>query len=89
VRGDGDLDGGVTRACRCPPGIDTLIRMRALQQDTETVRRMSPAEKLAVMHGLIRQAWELKAAVIRSREPELSEAEVTARAWAMVAGERP
>lgn len=63
--------------------------MEALQRDTEIVRRMSPEEKLAVMHGLIRQAWELKAAVIRSREPELSEDEVRRRAWKMVAGERP
>ncbi len=64
-----------------------LVHMQALPQDTEIVRRMSPEEKLAVMHALIRQAWELKAVVIRSREPELSEAEVTARAWEMVAGD--
>lgn len=63
--------------------------MHALQQDTETLRRMTPAEKLAVMHGLIRQAWALKAAVIRAREPDLSEAEVRARAWELVGGERP
>lgn len=63
--------------------------MEAFQRDTEIVRRMSPEEKLAVMHGLIRQAWELKAAVIRSREPELPEDEVRSRAWKLVAGERP
>jgi hypothetical protein len=61
--------------------------MQAIQQETETLRRMTPGEKLAVMHGLIRQAWELKAAVIRAREPDLSEAEVRARAWELVGGE--
>jgi hypothetical protein len=63
--------------------------MHVVQADTETLRRMTPGEKLAVMHGLIRQAWELKAAVIRAREPDLSEAEVRARAWELVGGDRP
>jgi hypothetical protein len=63
--------------------------MEALQQETDTLRRMSPEQKLTVMRGLIRQAWELKAAVIRARQPELSEAEVRARAWELVGGDRP
>jgi hypothetical protein len=63
--------------------------MHALEQDTETVRRMTPEKKLAVMHVLLRQAWELKAAVIRMRSPELPDSEIRARAWAMVAGDRP
>jgi len=63
--------------------------MRALEQETDTLRRMTPEHKLAVMHALIRQAWELKAAAIRARDPELSEPEISARAWKMVGGERP
>lgn len=63
--------------------------MRALQEETEALRRMTPEEKLAVMHGLIRQAWELKAAAIRARQPDLPESEVRARAWEMVGGDRP
>lgn len=60
--------------------------MHAAQKDTEAVRRLTPEKKLAVMHALIRQAWELKVATIRAREPELAEAEVRRRAWGMVAG---
>lgn len=63
--------------------------MDALQHDTETVRRMTPEQKLSVMHALIRQAWELKAAVLRSRDPTLSDAEVRDRAWELVSGARP
>jgi hypothetical protein len=63
--------------------------MEALQQETDALRRMSPEQKLNVMRVLIRQAWELKAAVIRARHPELSEAEVRARAWELVGGDRP
>ena len=61
--------------------------MHALDQDTDAVRRMTPERKLAVMTGLIRQAWELKAAGIRARRPDLPDAEVCARARRMVAGE--
>jgi hypothetical protein len=63
--------------------------MEALQQETDALRRMSPEQKLNVMRALIRQAWELKAAVIRARQPELSEPEVRARAWKLVGGDRP
>lgn len=63
--------------------------MQAIPQDTDILRRMSPAEKLAVMHALIRQAWELKAAAIRAQRPDLSEPAVQARAWELVGGERP
>jgi hypothetical protein len=66
-----------------------LSIMEALQQETDTLRRMSPERKLTIMHALIRQAWELKAAVIRARHPELSEPEVRARAWELVGGDRP
>lgn len=63
--------------------------MHPLEQDTETVRSMTPEEKLAVMHALIRQAWELKAAVIRASEPGLSERQVRERAWMLVGGDGP
>jgi hypothetical protein len=63
--------------------------MEARQHETDSLRRMSPEQKLAVMHALIRQAWELKAAVIRARHPELSETEIRARAWELVGGDRP
>jgi hypothetical protein len=52
----------------------------------EILREMSPAKKLDVMHALIRQARELKAAAIRASEPELTSAEVDTRIreiWAL------
>lgn len=73
---------GLPRLRQC----QQLAVMHAVQQDTETIRRMTPEEKLAVMHVLIRQAWELKAAAIRAREPHLPQSQVRARAWEMVAG---
>lgn len=63
--------------------------MHAAQQDSETVRRMTPEKKLTVMHALIRQAWELKVAAIRARMPELPESEVRSWAWESVAGGGP
>lgn len=69
--------------------IPHLSVMPTVERETETLRRMTPAEKLAVMHGLIRQAWELKAAVIRARDPALPESEVRARAWELVGGDGP
>jgi hypothetical protein len=47
--------------------------------ELEVLRRMSPAEKLTVMTGLIRQAYRLKAAWIRAMEPDLSDEEVHLR----------
>ena len=49
------------------------------QQEMESLRRMSPARKLATMTALIREAYRLKAAWIRMVEPELSKEEVQAR----------
>jgi hypothetical protein len=72
-----------------PLALPALSIMEALQQETDALRRMSPAQKLNVMRVLIRQAWELKAAVIRARQPELSETEIRARAWELVGGDRP
>jgi hypothetical protein len=50
---------------------------------------MTPSQKLAVMHALIRQAYELKAAAVRARYPEMSEQEVRAKARTLVGGDCP
>jgi hypothetical protein len=54
----------------------------------EILRALTPTAKLAAMQGLIRQAYELKAAWIRTQSPHLSEAEVWTRASELVAGGR-
>lgn len=45
----------------------------------DIVRKMTPEAKLAVAHQLREAAWELTAAGIRMRHPELSEEAVQAR----------
>jgi hypothetical protein len=45
----------------------------------ETLKRMTPAQKLAAIHRLRQTAWAMKAAWIRKAEPSLSEDEVQAR----------
>ena len=56
--------------------------------EVQALRGMSPAEKLDVMAGLIRQAYRLKAAWIRHRHPDLSDAEVLKKTAEAIAGER-
>lgn len=63
--------------------------MASSDVEIEILRRMTPARKLAVMHALIRQAFELKAAAVRARWPELPDVEVRERTRALVAGDRP
>ncbi len=63
--------------------------MTMTDQEIGTLRRMSPAQKLSVMHALIQQTFHLKAAVVRARWLELSDAEVRERTRSLVAGERP
>jgi hypothetical protein len=46
---------------------------------TEIVRRLSPEQKLAVAQSLRETAWELVAAGVRLRQPELPEPEVQDR----------
>lgn len=58
-------------------------------RELELLRRMSPARKLAVMNGLIREAWVLRAAMLRTQRPELSRDEVEKLARAAVAGDYP
>lgn len=55
-------------------------------QEIDALRRMTPAQKLAVMHALIRQAFELRAAAVRARWPDLSDEEVRERTRALVGG---
>ena len=61
----------------------------AKEVELDALRRMTPAQKLEVMHALIRQAYQLKAAGIRAGRPHLSEEEVWAQARALVGGDRP
>jgi hypothetical protein len=57
--------------------------------ETTALRALTPAAKLAVMRSLIQLAFELKAAAIRSSNPDLPEQEVRARTRALVAGDIP
>jgi hypothetical protein len=52
--------------------------MDSADQEIEVLRGMSPAKKLEVMHALIRQAYELKAAGIRTQSPETPEEKIRA-----------
>ena len=63
--------------------------MALLDQETDLLRRMRPARKLDVMHALIRQAYELKAAALRARWPDMPECEVLGRTRTMVGGDCP
>ena len=47
--------------------------------ETEILRRMTPTQKLAVMHALWRQAWDLKTAGVRMQHPEWTTEVVAAR----------
>lgn len=61
----------------------------ASERDIEILRRLTPAAKLAAMHGLIRQALALKVAWVRSIEPHLDEEEIWDKARELVLGGRP
>jgi len=58
-------------------------------REIAALRRMTPAQKLAVMQALIQQAYDLKAAAVRARWPELSDEEVWAKTRAQVGGDCP
>ena len=47
--------------------------------ETEILRRMTPTQKLAVMHALWHQAWNLKTAGVCMQHPEWTTEEVAAR----------
>ena len=55
--------------------------------EIEVLRRMSAAEKLAVMTALIREAYRLKGAWIRLNEPGLSDQELRERVLEAMAGD--
>ena len=56
--------------------------------ETEALRRMSAAKKLAVMTSLVREAYRLKGAWIRLNEPGLSEQELRKKVLEAMAGDR-
>jgi hypothetical protein len=62
--------------------------MIAQEFEIETLRRMTPAAKLAVMRTLIRQAYELKVAGMMALRPGLSREDAWALARAQVSGDR-
>ena len=45
----------------------------------ELLRRQTPSQKARAIHGLRCTAWRLKAAWIRQREPELTNAQLEER----------
>jgi hypothetical protein len=47
--------------------------------ETAILRRMTPGEKLAVMHALWRQAWNLKVAGVSWQHPDWTATEVAAQ----------
>ncbi len=61
----------------------------ARDEEDAILRSLSPATKLATMKALIQQAYDLKAAWIRSTQPGLGEKEVLARARELVTGGKP
>lgn len=63
--------------------------MALRDQETDLLRRMTPAQKLAVMQTLVRQAYELKAAALRARWPQMSEQEVWSKTRSLVGGDCP
>ena len=63
--------------------------MNVTPREIELLRAMTPARKLEVMHALIRQAYELKAAGLRMTRPELSEDEIQALTRKLVGGDSP
>jgi hypothetical protein len=47
--------------------------------ETAILRRLTPAQKLAVMHALWSQAWDLKAAGVRMQHPDWTTEQISAR----------
>ena len=71
------------------PGTPEIAAMEEhVSVEVEALRRMSAAQKLAVMTSLIRQAYRLKRAWIRLSEPELSEQDLQRRVLEAIAGDR-
>jgi len=78
--------GARLRSSIAPPGqIRQLTPMSAsvLERQQQLIRAMSMEEKIRASEALRAAAWDLKAAWIRSRHPELSDEEVrdAVRKW--------
>lgn len=71
------------------PSAPDIADMTISERELELLRHMTPATKLEVMGHLIAQAYELKAAGLRSLRPELSEEEVQALTRQAVGGDVP
>ncbi|MEO7217033.1 MAG: hypothetical protein ABI026_02470 [Gemmatimonadaceae bacterium] len=61
--------------------IDAVIPPQSRHAEAEEMyiaiaRKLTPAQQLATLHGLQQSAWALKASMVRSEHPELSEQEV-------------
>lgn len=54
------------------------------QADHEAVARLTPEAKLRVLSGMIQQAWVLKEAWLRVRDPDASAEEIRRRARSLV-----
>jgi hypothetical protein len=63
--------------------------MTVMDEEMELLRRMTPEQKVAVMHRLIGQAYELKTAALRARRPGLRDEEIRALVRLQVGGECP
>jgi hypothetical protein len=72
------------------PGTPDIGAMEGYESmEVEALRRMSAAQKLAVMTSLIREAYRLKRAWIRLSEPGLSEVDLRRKVLEAMAGDRP
>ena len=60
--------------------------MDATTADTQAVSRLTPEAKLRVLSAMIQQAWDLKEAWLRARDPHASDDEIRRRARSMVGG---
>ncbi len=60
---------------------------RAVTAQLDAIRALSVEDRLRIADSLRTFAWQLKAAVIAQRHPELSEAEVRARVREAFAGD--
>jgi len=67
-------------------GEQRLLGMHATEQDFAAARALTARKKLEILSGLILQAWELKEAWLRVRNPDQPEDEIRRRARRLVSG---
>ncbi|MEQ9401724.1 MAG: hypothetical protein RJQ04_21335 [Longimicrobiales bacterium] len=58
--------------------------MDARERDLDAVARMTPEAKLRVVSAMIQEAWTLKEAWLRLRDPDAPASEIRRRARSMV-----